>query len=502
MKKLILLITVLSLGLASCSDYLDINTDPNSPSNENVASEMIFPGAEMNLAASYGNFLRIVGGYYSQHYAHNFGTGNYVDYSEFKMSATRSSGTYTQLYNRTLNNLKTIREKAMADEEWGTYLAATTLRVFTYQVLVDAYGEVPFSEALDINILSPKYDAGDAIYAAILAELDEALSKASVSDLVSTNFLFGTSTASEWIPFANALKLKLLMRVSNVQNVEAQIAALITENNFPTADVSWDDCWTDEKGKASPFYQEEYATYFGSTQINVVSNVAYMQTMISTNDARLAKYFEQNESGKYTGGVSGTNFSTSTKFQSPYFCRPVFTYDMPVVLISLAEIEFFKAEYHARYGTSADAEKHYKAAIDASFIAAGLTVADAAPVYTTNYPWDNAKYAELIGLQKWLALGGTNNFEAWCELRRLKFPTFAKHLDGTPILGDDIYDETNDVLDLTVYVPGTLYTPIRVNTELGSEKVLQRLKYAESSSSRNANTPSNKGDGVSVFWAQ
>lgn len=496
MKKFILILTVISLGLASCGDYLDINTDPNSPSNDNVTSEMIFPGAEMNLAASYGDFLRIIGGYYSQHYAHNFGTSNYVDYSEFKMSATRSSGTYTQLYNRTLKNLETIRESAMEDEEWGTYLAATTLRVFTFQVLVDAYGEVPYSEALDINILSPKYDEGSDIYTAILAELDEAIAKATVTDVVSTNFLFGTATAKEWIPFANSLKLKLLMRISNVQDVSTELAALIAEDNFSTEDVSWDDCWTDETGKSNPFYQEEYATYFGSTQINVVSNVAYTQTLMATNDVRLTKYFEQNEDGKYTGGISGTNFSLSTKYQSPYFCRPVFTYDMPVYLMTVAEIEFFLAEYHARYGTSANAEMHYKAAIDASFVSAGLTVADAAPVYTTNYPWDNTKYDELIGLQKWIALGGTNNFEAWCELRRLKFPAF-----GT-VTGVDIYDEPNDVLDLTKYTAGTLYTPIRVNTDLGNDKILQRLKYAESSSSRNSNAPTNKGDAVSVFWAQ
>ena len=102
----------------------------------------------MNLAASYGDFLRIVGGYFAQQYAQIFGTSNYVDYSSLKC-LHRSSGTYTQLTTRTLKNLETIRQQAEGTEEWGTYLAATTLRVFTYQVLVDAYGEVPYTEALD-----------------------------------------------------------------------------------------------------------------------------------------------------------------------------------------------------------------------------------------------------------------------------------------------------------------------------------------------------------------
>ncbi|WP_159517639.1 SusD/RagB family nutrient-binding outer membrane lipoprotein [Sunxiuqinia indica] len=494
MKKIIFLFVILILGMTSCNEYLDINQDPNSPTENNVTAGMIFPGAEMNVAASYGNFLRIVGGYYSQHYSQNFGTSNYVDYSRFIMSATRSSSTYTQLYQRALKNLETIREQSTESEEWGTFLAATTLRVFTYQVLVDAYGEVPYTEALDPTNLSPAFDDGLTIYQGILGELDDALSRATTSSVVGTNFLFGTSTAAEWIQFANALKLRILMRISNVQNVQSDIAALIEKDNFPTEDISWDDIWTDETGKASPYYQEEYATYFGSNQVNVVANIAYMQTMLDSNDPRVPAFFETNESGDYKGGVSGTNFSTSAQYKSPYFCRPVFAYDMPVSLITVTETEFFLAEYYARYGSATDAEAHYKAAIEASFSAAGVSGAE--DIYTSYYPYDNANYAKVIGIQKWIALGGTNNFEAWCEMRRLGYPEFGD------VTGADIYDRANDVFSPELYVAGTLYTPIDYNTDLGTGKVLQRFPYAESSTSRNSNAPSNKGVATPVFWAE
>lgn len=493
MKRILFLLAII-LGITSCDDYLDINTDPNSPSGDVVSSDMIFPGVEMNLASSYGNFLRIVGGYYGQHYAHNFGTSNYMDYSEFKMSPTRSSGTYTQLYTRVINNLNTIIKNSESKEEWGTYLAATTLRVFTFQTIVDAYGEAPFSESGNPDIVSPNYDEGSAIYDAILAELNVALANAATTDVVCTNFLFGSTSAEEWVSFANALKLKLLMRVSNVRNVQSELASLIAEGNFPTEDVTWDDCWTDETGKASPFYQEEYANYFGSTQINVVANIAYMQTLLDSNDGRVSEFFETNESGQYKGGVSGTNFSTSSQYKSPYFCRPVFAYDMPVALISVSETEFFLAEYHARYGTSADAQMHYEEAIKASFMSVGATGAE--DIYTNQYPWDIAKYEELIGIQKWIALGGSNNFESWCEMRRLGYPMFGS------VSGEDIYNVANDDYKPELYVSGTLYSPINVNTDLGANKVLQRLKYAESSSNRNSNAPANKKDDVPVFWAE
>jgi hypothetical protein len=494
MKKILSLLIII-LGLSSCEQYLDINKDPNSPSEENVSADMIFPAAEMNLAASYGNFLRIVGGYYAQHYAQNFGTSNYLDYSQFRMSATRSSGTYGQLYSRALKNLETVRQQAEADEAWGTYLAATILRVFTFQILVDAYGETPYTQSLDVANLSPEYESGQAVYDGILAELDVALSRAVQSDRVCTNFLFATTTAGEWIQFAKAVKLKLLMRVSNVKNVQAELAALIAENDFPASDVAFDDCWTDELGKASPFYQEEYATYFGSNQVNVVANLAYVQTMVGSDDNRINSFFSKNTSNNYTGGVSGIN--SNTAYPATYFCRPVFAYNMPVYLITRTEIEFFLAEYYARYGSAGDAQTHYEAAIEASFASAGAS--GASTVYTTHYPWNNTNYQQLIGIQKWVALGGINNFEAWCELRRLKYPAF-----GT-VSGSDLWNKNDNSASAyhpERYVAAALYTPVDYNTDLGAGKVLQRLRYAESSSSRNSNAPANKGDATPVFWAE
>lgn len=494
MKKYLLIIAAILGITTSCDNYLDINQDPNSPTESNITSSMILPGAEMNLAASYGDFLRIVGGYYAQQYAHDFGTSNYLDYSKFIMSATRSSGTYSQLTSRCLKNLETVRTLSKAKEEWGTYLAATVLRGFTFQVLVDCYGETPYTEALDAANLTPHYDDGLTIYNGVLSEIDEALSHATASSLVCTNMLFPSANASKWIQLANALKLKMLMRMSNTQDVKSKLAALVQENNFPTEDVAWKNCWADESGKANPFYQEEFATYFGSTQINICLNLALLKTMQESEDARLAKFFSANGSGNYTGGVSGSNFSTSTTYKSDYWCRPTSAYNDPVYLISVSEIEFFLAEYYARYGTASNAETHYKAAVDASFAMVGATGAD--KIYTTYYPWKNANYKQIIGVQKWVALSGYNNFESWCELRRLDYPAF-----GT-VTGDQLYNESNDVYTPSALVTGTLYTPIHYNTDLGKNKILQRFPYAESSANRNANTPADKGDATPVFWAE
>lgn len=496
MKKIFTLMFAVAAGLAvSCQDYLDINKDPNSPSAENMTPDMMFPAAEMNLAASYGDYLRIVGGYFSQQYSQLTGTSNYLDYSQFNMSATRSSGTYTQLNSRVLGNLKTISDYAVANEEWGTYLAATALRAFTYQVLVDCYEQTPYTEAQNVAFPSPKYDEGIDVYKGIVAELDEALSKVNGAEIVCSNFLFPSATAEEWIKFANAVKLKVLMRMSDVENVSAALDALVSEGNFPTEDVAWAGCWADEGGKANPYYSEEFGSYT-SVQNNVNLNLALQGTMASYEDARLGAFFNPNASGSYTGAISGTNYSVSASTHGmSYWCRPAIAFNSPVYLITVAEVEFFLAEYYAKKG-STEAEAHYKAAVDASFASAGVDGAESVYGEGAAYEWDADSYMEVIGVQKWVALSGTNNFEAWCELRRIGYPAFSDQK------GSDFYNVQSGDYDTTAYEPGTLYTPITVNANLGAKKLLQRFPYAESSSGRNQNTPDYKGDGTPMFWAK
>ena len=95
------------------------------------------------------------------------------------------------------------------------------------QALVDCYGEVPYTEALDVNNATPHYDSGETIYKGIIAEINDALSRAKATDRVCTNFLFPGQTADPWIKFANALKLKLYSRMGGS---DGEIAALLDES--------------------------------------------------------------------------------------------------------------------------------------------------------------------------------------------------------------------------------------------------------------------------------
>ena len=118
MKKIlsVVLFSALILGLNGCKDYMDINYDPNSPSDENLTSDMILPAAEMNIATTYSSTLHIYGAYNVEYYAQQFGTPNYIPYSQFQVSETNGNAVYTQLFQRALGNLSLVKKKAEAAE--------------------------------------------------------------------------------------------------------------------------------------------------------------------------------------------------------------------------------------------------------------------------------------------------------------------------------------------------------------------------------------------------
>lgn len=502
MKKIINILAAVALiaSLSSCKNYLDINTDPNSPAVNNITSDMIFPGMEMAVATVYGDLLRIPCGYFAQYYAQTFGTSNYLDYSQFAASTSRSNRAYAQMYQKGINNAVTVMSKSAAEGKWGTYLAATTMKAFAFVTLVDIFGEVPYTEAV-AGVNAPKYDDGLTVYKGVLAELDAALAKASPADLVCTNFLFPGEPAEPWIQFANALKLRILTRMTGVNgvNVDEELGKLIGDGNFPDSDVAFKNCWAVGAGLESPFYSEEFSTNFGSTQENVIANIAVVGSMQYDGfvDGRLSRYFAPNGSGKFQGGVSGTNFdgNASADLQNANaWNRPVASYDMPVCLLSQADVLFYIAEYYARTG-NAMAEDMYEEAISVSFENAGAQGADD---YIAEHPFSSADYKECIGISKWLANAGVDPVEGYTELRRLGFPAFGA------VQGSDIYNMTTGTYTPAVYEPFHLYTPLKVFEHIGANQIAARFPYPEISTSANANAPefNNSDFKKPIFWAE
>ena len=496
MKKIIFSLACMGLvTLTACDDYLDINQSPNAISS--VENDYILPTPEVNIASTLGVQFNVLGGYNAQVYGQNAGCSNYLDYSRFLVTASNCGAAWTQLYSRTLQQLEVIRSQS-ADEP-GTYLAATVLRTYAFQLIVDAWGEAPFTEALNTSITQPVYDDGAAIYSSIIAELEAAKAAASPSDPVCANLLFGKTsaqagTAANWIKFANTLLLKLYMREHGAVSVNDKLSALVNEGNFITEDVTYDQCWGNSAGSYSPLFAESK-----TISNDMALNVALQGTTLSSSgDQRLSYSFVPTSNG-FIGTVSGTNLSAEIGgANTSDFSQPNYRFDMPVDLLTVYELNFFLAEYYATVSVNhAQAEAYYRAAIAASCARCGVPDATAAVLGT--YPYESGNPMKNIGIQKWVALGtALSGFEAWCELRRIGYPEFSD------VKADDIIN--NDVANFnsmpTTYQAGTLYTPKNVNAEVGNKALRQRLPYPATSTSYNNNVPATKGATVKVFWAK
>lgn len=480
------------IALSGCDSFLDINTSPNSPSTENLSSGDIFPGAEIAVCTSYGGEMKMLGGYYSQQYGNVPGSSNYNANSQFNVGTGTGNGIWYNLYIYGLNNLKVVIDKADEEGDRGTKLAATVMRVLTYTSLVDAFGEVPYLEAGDVDVFPmPHFDNGKDVYNGVLSELDAALAGVEPTDLVCKNYLFDDGVADGWIKTANALKLRMLMRMSNVENVQSKVAALIAENNLPTSDVAWAGFWTDQNEKCNPYYRGYGDASYSYTTKNISLNVSIVKTMEDYEDPRMSSIMQLNDEGKYFGGLSGNTLSNVSGVTVNTMSLPNIKYNSPAYVVTVAETEFLLAEYEARYGSASAAADHYEKAIEASCDTYGVGPASS---ILNAYPWDSSNWQKCIGIQKWIHLSGTNNFEAWCELRRIGYPAFGS------ITAADMFN--SGALNYEIYEPGTLYTPYTVSSTVGENKILQRFPYPSDATARNSNTPTNKGDLVPVFWAE
>lgn len=146
-----------------------------------------------------------------------------------------NNGTWVVSYANILTDVKALIPLA----ETGGLLVhagiARTIRASVLNNLVDAFGDVPYSEAIDAANFNPKVDAGASIYTAALADLDKAIENfTATSKAGATGDLIYGGTADSWIRVANTLKLKMLLNRSLIDKAGSTTAinALIAGNRL------------------------------------------------------------------------------------------------------------------------------------------------------------------------------------------------------------------------------------------------------------------------------
>jgi hypothetical protein len=178
MKKLNYIPLLVLALVFGCSDYLDVNEDPNNTTDANP--ELLLPAAEQSIAARVGNYYRITGSIWSQHYTQNNTASQYVTIDNYDVGNLNFlENDFTEMFSGPLNDLKFIKRKSEQAENWNLYLMAQVLEAYAYQLIADLYDGAPLMEGLqgDAENFTPHWNTGPEVYEELISRLNNALSK-------------------------------------------------------------------------------------------------------------------------------------------------------------------------------------------------------------------------------------------------------------------------------------------------------------------------------------
>jgi len=297
MKKIVktfIILGMIAAAATSCKKYLAVNNNPNDVTS--ATPDLILPQALASTAALSNTFNGAtygmdLGGYI----ANGGGVGGFGNFWTFVFTNSDANTVWSGTFDN-LQDYQYILNNTAATGPLKNFNAiARTMKAFDYLRLVDAYGDVPYTQALmGTANLTPAYDKGPDVYKACITELDNALvsfkaanaattvtvasNSNGVIDITkystnTTNVPLGGSSGldmTNWIKFVNTLKLRALIRIQNVaalkSTFDAEKAAMasLTSADFIAADVLMNPGYVQQNGKQNPLWNSLAWSYTGT----------------------------------------------------------------------------------------------------------------------------------------------------------------------------------------------------------------------------------------------
>ncbi len=455
---------IIIILLSSCTKgFKDMNTNPNALPGDRLNWDNVYLGGFFkqmgeNVIPLGINDYQVVqnlagdifGGYNGQ--THNWNAAG--DNTTYNFSIGWNGAAYNIFYSRIIKNYDTISKYSANNPD--IIAVARIIKVAAAHRMVDMYGPVPYFKTQGSLGSGAVYDPMDSIYYSFFRDIDSATTtlKKYISLGVNTLKNFDPiyrGNYRQWVQFANALKLRLAMRIVYAEPEKAR--------GYAEAAVSDPSFLITTKGDNATLQGTEGVTYtnplWGVTD-------AYQEARMSANmesflmgyaDPRLPVYFQPSKiagdpSGVYRGIRSGSIIADGLRYQ-PF---SMLQYNYNLVWMSAAEVSFLRAEGALRgWNMGGTAQQFYEAGITASFDQWGVSGAAGYIANSTNKPraytdpvngtnnvaagdpilstitikWDEAgsfeKNLEQVITQKWIAMY-PNGQEAWSEFRRTGYP--------------------------------------------------------------------------------
>jgi len=446
MKKLSVfsLIIIAGVSLSGCGkSYLDINS-PNPNAATVATPELVITNA-MTVTASGQicnpnltptNYINGWVGYWAP-------SGSYATSSTDVASYYETNAFGNVLWIASYRNLEDYYYvETSAKEQLKPYYVAMAkaMKSLVFSQLVDMFNNVPYHDAFQGTlVIQPKYEKGQDIYEDLAAQLDTVVelmgSPAAVGE-PGSDVMFAGDNAS-WIKFANTLKLRLLMRQTQMSGRDAYIKAEIDKivangGGFLDEDATVNPGYANNDGQQNPLYgyfrtltdlptSGGQADYWRAAQYAITT----LQNYNDTN--RLKMIYAKNDQGTYAGSVLGSQFNPPGQGASSLGAGLLKSVSQNAVIISAAESHFLQAEAIVRGYLTGNAQTEYEAGVTSSFAflgAPGAAAYLAQNNVNTNWTKVSGTTAQisLIITQKWIAMNGVTPLEAYADYRRLGLP--------------------------------------------------------------------------------
>ena len=325
MKKYYIITSVLfALLFTSCDNYLDINTDPNNPTE--VPPNLILPVAQ-NYTANYNLSDRRsnhLGNMFMYNWSETFGFSWYDDEFNYQVTTTFYDELFDDAYTRALKQYSALDDLG---DDYDFYKAISKImKVFHFQILVDLYGDVPYTEALKRGeIPTPVYDNAEDIYKDLIVQLTDAISLINAASANPTSIMpeeddvMFQGDVVKWKQFANTIKVRILNRAKGSFDVDAELAKIAAEGSgFITDDVAVQPGYLNEEKKQNPYWRDLGWDVSGTVRLTNDATCAtqyVLDYLTMTNDPRIDYIYEKPKTG-HLGVEQGVE---ATKDQSAEF---------------------------------------------------------------------------------------------------------------------------------------------------------------------------------------
>ncbi|WP_459209510.1 SusD/RagB family nutrient-binding outer membrane lipoprotein [Aquimarina rhabdastrellae] len=443
MKKFIYIFTII-LSVSCSSDIEELNVNVKDPAV--VPGDALFTSAQKALVDQMVstnvniNIYRLIMQQWTQ--------TTYTDESNYDLvTRTIPQEHWDVMYRDVLIDLKDayriIEETPLLttedpDVKTNKLAIIEVLNVYTFAVLVDTFGNVPYSEALDIDNLLPVYDDGLTIYQDLITRLNNAINSIEISkgsfDVPQDNMYQGDTF--KWFKFANSLKLRLGITLADIAS-ETTLASTTIESAAPNVFDSNADNAALNYLSSTPNTNPLYVDLVLSGRKDFIPASTIVDQMNTFNDPRRQFYFTPLSDGTYQGGTPGASNSYSNYSHISELIANDPTFEG--TLMDYAEVSFLLAEASERgFNVGGTAETYYNQAITASILYWGGSATDASNYLAqpeVAYSTANGDWKEKIGIQKWIGLYN-RGFAAWNSWKLLDYPVLeapADPVSETPV---------------------------------------------------------------------